>query len=72
VRRDIKELEAKTTTQIELIHRDIKGLDLKITTQSNALSKDLKIWMGSVLTAGVLSMTALFAFFSHLATHVTK
>jgi hypothetical protein len=83
VRRDIKELEAKTTTQIKELEvkttTQIKELEAKTTTQIKELevkitasTRDLKIWMGRALIASVLSMSTLFAFFTHLGVHAIK
>ena len=65
----IKEIDAKTSLELESIRRDIKELDVKGTNQSELLRRDLKIWFGGMLITLVVSLSGMVTLIPHLVEH---
>lgn len=80
LKQNLKEIDAKTTLELEAIRRDIKELevqlkqnskelDTKITTQSDLLRRDLKLWFGGMLVTLVVMLSTIQPLVAHLAGH---
>ena len=68
LKRTIKEIDSKTSLELEAMRRDIKESENKTTLQLELLRRDLKIWLGGML----ITLVAVFSAIVTLIPHLTR